>query len=200
MARDEAPPFGRGETYGATSATDGAHLLGNEYVFEDLDYSTSPPTVRSAKKVRCRLVRNTAAAALLPKRIGRFSTTGGEYGQNVDGYTAVTAQQGFPIDEFLPAAGVAVNDIFYVVVEGPAKILTDIAAVDTISVGDPIVALTAATSGATTAGRADKADFASANSTGTAIADQIRNQIGRALSAKTSANTNSDLLVEVGKW
>lgn len=198
MARLENPPFPRGDTYfsgvGATT-TDPVGIVGKEWVFEDVNPANG--AVRTNRSVRCRAVRNSSGIALLPRRIAQFSTTAGSFGHEVTGYTTTTAQRGYLIDEYLPTAGVAANDVFWVVVEGPAEGITDLAAVDTISVGDKLVALTAVTSQATTAGRLDLAAFAV---TEAALANQIMHYIGHAMSAKTSANTNTALLIDVGHW
>ena len=118
----------------------------------------------------------------------------------MDGYARLFAARSFPVDEFLPSAGVAVNDLFWIVMQGPAIVLTGIAcdAGNVITEGDRVVAATGATSQATTAGRVRTHDQdTAANSTGSALANQIFNAIGAALSAKTTANTNADLLVDV---
>jgi hypothetical protein len=85
-----------------------------------------------------------------------------------------------------------------VVMEGPAVILTDLAGADNnvLNVGTVVVALTGATSGATTAGRVAPQDLTGATAL---LADQIQNRIGYALTAKTTANTNADVLVDVTK-
>lgn len=199
MARNENPPFGRGETYfsgvGATTTDPSAGVVGKEWLFEDVNPNTR--AVRSNKSVKCRAVRNVSAITLLPRRIAAFKNAADTHGIEVDGYTTTVAARGYLIDEYLPATGVVANDIFWVVVEGPAEGLTDIAAVDTINIGDKLVALTAVTSQATTAGRLDLAAYAV---TEAALANQIMHYIGHALSAKTSANTNSTLLIDVGHW
>ncbi len=209
MARQDSPPFPRG-TY---EPTDGAYsgLVGQEWLFEDLDYSAGgglgARPARTQKKVRCRLVQNKAAIALLPKRIARLKLgTPNEALGVVDGYTRLTAERGFPIDEFLPAAGVPVNGYFWIVVEGPAIVKLPLAGAGfngDIAVGDRLVALTAATSGATTAGRIAKENITGSTQAAdyTFLFDQISNRIGRALSAaaSTDANTNGDVLVDVTK-
>lgn len=200
MARNENPPFDRGATYGTTTLTDGAQYEGHEWVFEDLDYSVQgAKPARTNRYVRCRIVRNVAAAALLPGRLARFIKTAGNYGAQVDGYTATTAERGYPIDEWLPAAGVAVNDLFWIVVDGPAAVKTDLAggANNVINVGDVLVALTGATSGATTAGRVAPQDLTGATAL---LANQQQNRIGYALTARTTGNTDASVLVEVGRW
>lgn len=195
MARDDAPPFNRGETWYGGSAIDsndlgGVNLEGKEYVFEDTIRGTQNP-------VRVRVVRNKAADVLLPKRLVRFQA-GSFYGRRVDGYTSTTAEEGFPVDELLPSTGVPVNDLFYIVVNGPALVLSDLAggANNVITTSNNLVALTAATSGATTAGRVAAQDLTGATAV---LANQIQNRIGRALTAATTANTNTDILTYV-RW
>lgn len=208
MARDDAPPFGRGEYSTQAGAFD--HLIGKEWVFEDIDYSVSATNVgaktfRTGFQVTCRLVRNDSLAALLPKRVASFSQTAGEYAAVVDGYVTTTAQRGFPVDEFLPAAGAPSLSYFYIVVKGPAMVLTPLAGTEfngDAGIGAVMVALTAATSGATTSGR-----LAVQNITGSSqatdysfLVNQVENYVGRALSARTTGNTNADLLIDVGHW
>lgn len=206
MARDDSPPIGRGEYEATAGAFD--NLLGREWLFEDLDYSASYTGARKARTnrlVRCRLVKNGTGAALLPKRLAKFSTTAGEYGAVMNGYVATTAGRAYPVDEFLPSAGVPDGAYFWIVVGGPAVVLTPLATGEfngDIAVGQVLVGLTAVTAGATTAGR-----VACQNITGSSQAtdytfafDQIQNAIGKALTAKTTSQTNADILVEVGKW
>lgn len=211
MARQENPPFSRGETIynGETINTGdlmGADLLGKEWVFEDID-PTDPTVRRTSRYVRCRLVRNVGAIALLPKRLVRFQQTAGDsYGAEVDGYTTTTGERGYPLDEWLPAAGLLVNDVGWIVVEGPAVVVTALANGEgnSIAVGDPIAALTAATSGATTAGRASMQFILGAATSGNTDYitqfNEFRNFVGRALSARTTNETDLDVLLETGKW
>lgn len=207
MAREENPPFGRGETAGVSGVTDQANWEGQIRVFEDLDYSVqgAKPN-RSNRPVKCMCVRNVSAGVLLPGRLGTLKVDGVNILGQVDGYARTTAAPGtVAIDEFLPAAGVAVNDLFWVVIEGPALLKTPIAGADfngDIAVGQNLVALTAVTSGATTAGR-----VACQNITGstqaadyTFLVSQIMNCVGQALSAKTTGNTAADILVNMRRW
>lgn len=130
MARNENPPFERGTTFygGATIDTNdlgGANLEGQEFEFEDLVPATvgSTKTARSGHKVRVRVVRNAGSGAILPKTITGFSTStsAATYGTKATG-TVAAGGVGYPVDEQLPAAGVPVGDLFYVVVGGPALI------------------------------------------------------------------------------
>ncbi len=208
MARDDAPPFGRGETFynGGTIDSNnlgGAQWEGKVWEFEDLDYSKSPGA-KPARSGRCMIVRNVSGIALLPKRLVSLQTAGTDgrfFLGRVDGYTTITAQQGFPVDEFLTSTGVPNNDLFWVVIDGPATCLTDLAGagLNVINVGDVLVSLTAATSQATTAGRVMTQDLAS-GVTGATLAIQVQNRLGYALSAKTTTQTNGDVLVDVRRW
>lgn len=207
-------PFERGTTLSgvaeaalvAADYENGENLEGKEYYVSDEDLSVAGvKTRRTSRMIKLRVVRNVSGGLLLPKRIARFQQTGPYLGSRVDGMTFVTNGRGYPIDEYLPATGVPDGHLFYVVVEGPAAVLTPIAGSEfngDIAVGDKLVALTAATSGATTAGRVAKMNITGSTQTAdyTAIIEAAANFIGHALSAKTTGNTNSDILVDVGKW
>ena len=201
MARNENPPWGRGESFyngGTIDSNDlgGVNLEGKEYVFEDVNPTSG--VVRSGMYVRCRVVRNAAAAALLPKRLVRLQATAVLNGGRVDGYATTTAAEGYPLDEYLPTAGLPVGDLGYIVVDGPATLLTSIADMSAdIAVGGWVVALSAATSGATTAGRVHPQVLTGATAL---LADQVQNRIGRAMTAKLTTGTAADILVMVGKW
>jgi hypothetical protein len=205
MARNEAPPFNRGE-YSSQSGMD--HLVGKTWLFEDLDLTTSATNTgakkhRTGKMVECMLVKNGSGGALLPKRLVTFKTSSGpDYVGVVDGYARTTADRGYPVDEFLPAAGVPDGGYFFIVVKGPATVITPLAGSEfngDVSVGSVLVALTAATSGATTAGRVAVQNITGSSQATdyTFIFNQIQNAVGRALSAKTTGNTNADLFLDV---
>ncbi len=185
-------PFARGKVFGITSSTDGAYLLGQEFIVEDKD-PADPTKKRSNRLVRLRAVRNSASVALLPKRIAVYKTA--TQNTEIDGYTTTTAAPFAGIvDEFLPAAGAAANEVLYITTKGPSLVLTDVAQTDDVAVGDRLVSLTAATSQATTAGRLDLQVLTGATAV---LGGQIHNAIGLAMSAITSANTNAGLLVDV---
>jgi hypothetical protein len=196
MAKRENPPFPRGSTWynGGTidsNSLGGENLEGTIWEFEDLDLSATGAMI----------VRNKAADVLLPKRLVTMkATSGATYIAQVDGYADTTAESPtFPVDEWLPAAGVPVNDLFYVVIEGPATVMTPLEADanNVFSVGTTLVSLTAATSGATTSGRVRPIDLTGATAL---LGAQIIGRIGRALSAKTTANTNADMLIDVTRF
>lgn len=209
MARNENPPFGRGETFfggGTTNTTDGANLEGMEWQFEDLQWTgvAGAKPARTNRKVRCKIVRNVSGIALLPKRLCKYKLTSGLYGAQVDGYTTLDAEDfAGVVDEWLPAAGVPANDLFWIVLEGPTICLTDIAAAATnsYSAGQALVSLTAATSQATTAGRVQPVTITAASTFDDLVAlNNAMNRIGRAMSARTTNQTNSDVLVSLREW
>jgi len=206
MARNENPPFARGETYynGETIDTNnlgGLNLEGAEWVFEDDHASTGVARTRG-RPVRCRCVRNSSGINLLPKRLAKFELGALEFGSRCDGYAIQTAantpEQGYPIDEYLPTAGVPTNDLFWIVIEGPATVLTSIADMATdLAIGEWAVACTAATSQATTAGR-----IVPQIATGLTVPgfyNQL-NKVGRALSGAITTTTAAAVVLDVGKW
>lgn len=194
-----SPILLRGQTYqqGQTISTSDLPLVameGLEASFMDIDPSdkTKP---RSGELVTCRLVRNSSGIALLPKRVVAYAS--GYLGKRVDGYTRTTAVWGAGVvDEFLPSAGAQNNDLFWIVTRGNTQVLTDLAASEQASIaeGGILVALTAATSQATTAGRVAAHTF---TLTETPLANMILNHFGRALSANTTGQTDRSLLARV---
>lgn len=193
MAYHENLPFKRGDTYEITNSTDGPYLLGQEFIVEDINPS-DPIKKRSNRLVHLRCVRNSSGIALLPKRIARYKT--GTNHTEVDGYTATTAQYFAGIvDEFLPAAGVPANDIFFITVKGPSLCLMPLSNLSAdVAQDDILVSITAATSQATTAGRVGAVDLTGATAL---LGNQVINRIGRALSTALTNATNTDLLVDV---
>lgn len=204
MSMLENPPWKRGETFfgigGTADSTSGASLEGKEFWMDDEDLSLSTSgsngvtVLRTNHKVKVKVVRNNGAAALLPKRVVVYETTAGKasIGQ-VDGYTTTTAARGAGVvDEWLPSAGAAVNDLFYIVIEGPTRVLTPLSNMGSdVAVGDQLVAITGATSGATTSGRVTVQDLTGATAL---LADQVRHALGRAMSSALTNSTNNDLL------
>jgi hypothetical protein len=207
MARDEAPPFERGATFYNGSVIDPNNLGGFQHegkiwVFEDLviNAGVGAKPQRTNRPVRCMVVRNVSAGVILPKRLCKLQKSGAFFFGRVDGYSRLDADDNmFPADEFLPVAGVPINDLFWVVIDGPALVLTDLAgaANNVFNTGDPVVAMTAATSGATTAGRVKPQDLTGATAV---LGGNVQNRLGFAITARTTGNTNADLLIDVRKW
>ena len=155
------PPFGLGQTLGLDSPNDSLYGITNgSYgdnwvgcVKEFTDVNPVNGQVRSNRRKVCVAVRNTSGVALLPKRVVRLAGTGKALFGATDGY-ASTANEALVgvVDEFLPAAGVAINDVFWVTVDGPTEVSVALSGSD-VAVRSALSVVTAATSGATTAGR-----------------------------------------------
>ncbi len=212
-------------TSGATpviSATDFLNIEGQIWEFDDINYASTEAVkpLRSNKKVWCMAVRNSSAAiAILPKRLVVLQTdygyantttntdaTAGPLGlARVQGYarmgadTAVAPSRCYPVDEFLPSGGVAQNDVFWIVIKGPAIVKTALAQFTAITQGLPLVAQTittaAATSTTTGAGRA--IIYAEATTHSFLTSGRI---IGAAMSACTSQGYHVDILCDVGHY
>lgn len=190
-ARMDSCPLARGQTDTEGGLT--THL-GKVFVLPDVPISTSNSATspRTSHNVKVRVVRNSASFALRPGRAVTFKA--GTNMQEVDGYATTTGQEVAGIvDERIAAAGVAAGDDFLIVVEGPSLVLNGIAAAASAAIaeGDYLCALTAVTSGATTAGRLQTQDLTGATAL---LGAQIQMVIGRALSTVTSANTATQVL------
>lgn len=170
-------------------------IEGHQMKFQD-DYSsgTGVRVKRSDEYTHAVLVRNVSGIALTPGRT--VSWKSGFRGRRVDGYTTTTAAEvAGVVDDQLPAAGVANNDLFWLLIKGPALLKTPLAggAGNVFAEGNVLVALTAATSGATTAGRPGVLDLTVATNTAAAIV----NRFARVMSAMTTAQTNANMLVRL---
>lgn len=216
MSTKENPPFARGTTsssgIGTPGSTDNQQWEGTVWEFEDVNWATAgvKPS-RSGRTVKCMVVRNASGIALLPKRLVKFKKSGGnplQFCGQVDGYVSDNGGRGYPVDEFLPAAGVSNNDLFYIVIDGPAMCLmplgpSEVAQDNTdIAIGAIIIGLSAATSQATSAGRVrvQNVTFSPGDTTGTTMANQIQFRIGYALSARVTTATNADVFVDIARW
>lgn len=201
------PPFPLGSVLKGTAA-DGTtlindHLLGTECWHPAKNTSTP---IRGNKgrlvgaPIRAIAVRNTSGVTLYGKRVGRCERTAGyDLLKEVDGYasTLSLAHVGI-IDSYLPSSGVAANDIFWLIVEGPCTVLTPAAGAGfsgDIAVGNWLVSATAASSQTTTAGRVSNVTLP--GQTGdTSTFNAVMNVLGRALSARTTGETEAELLIE----
>jgi hypothetical protein len=200
----QTAPFPRGSTWygGATPDTSNygvsTKVEGVEVWFDNTVPGASPNnvrTIRNAKKVKCRAVRNVSGVNLLPGFAVVCQTT---IRTRVDGYSITDfGTVAGVVDDHLPTAGVVNGDIFWLIVQGECLMKTGKSAdvTNVWTAGDNVIALAAAASThSTTAGRV--VPFI-ATSNATFIGSAAINRIGKALSAKTTANTNADLLVDV---
>lgn len=214
MAITGDPPFGRGQTAGVTGATDADHLVGRDYWFPDVNWNatTLVKPLRSNRWVKVRAVRNSSGITLVPKRLAMLASHGiasttlfvGTAGTaatgQVVGYCRDHRVPSYPIDEFLPSAGVVANDIFYIVLQGPCIVKAPSTAMTAdVTAGDFVTALTGATS-AITAGTTTGAGWLNSydSSTNATTVASVLAILGRALSAMTSQGTTQDVLIDVG--
>ncbi len=226
MSKNELLPWPIGQTGLGGNATIGStdkyEYEGREFIVEDLDYSSSPFKPRAFfgasglnRFKRVRIVRNVSGVSVLPRQAVVFK--GGNYGQQVDGLCYNLGMETYLADEFLPAAGCANNDLFYITVDGCAEFLTSLGGDITnpinaataganVGAGNWVIALTAAASTAAatntastavTAGHLYAATYGGAT---TQLAAVIQNRVGIALSAMTTTQTNTACLCYVKKW
>jgi|694.fasta_scaffold32492_9 hypothetical protein len=118
------PWFGRGQTLGVTDPTQGGAVVGSSKVFTDTDPRTSNAgSFLSNRLVTCIAVRNTSTGPLLAGQVAKFKKSA--ILEEVDGTAAAVADAPIGVvDEYLPPAGVAVGDIFWLVTVGPTAIMT----------------------------------------------------------------------------
>ena len=118
------PGFGRGQVLGIlwkaydAETGDGSHIVGTRKVFRDEDPKTG--ALKSNRTVECIAVKNTSGSALLPGAVAKFKDSA--ILSEVDGgAVAATVLMGV-VDEYLPAAGVANGEVFWLVVRGPSTV------------------------------------------------------------------------------
>src|SRR6266852_2002700 len=186
MSRNENPPFPRGQTFGngaTVASTDGPQYEGKEFVFEDSGVDRPIGSFRSNRYTTMRVVRNNSGGTLTApaKKLCTLDLGGGTTADamsKVSGFTASVADKGYPADEYL-VGNVLANDLFYIVVNGPAKVMTDTAGDTNFAVGAILVP------GAGTAGRVVEQ--------GAITLQQIQNAVGKALSAINATSTDVDI-------
>jgi hypothetical protein len=202
MSLQVDPPFGLGQTWfslgpSETVKNDSYHgiqsnaLYGDNFtgcVKEFTDVNPITGQVRTNRRKVCVAVKNSSGVALLPKRVVTFSTTAGKLFSEVTGYSAVANEERVGVvDEWLPAAGVTANDIFWVTVDGPTEVSAALSGTD-IAAGGRLAAIVAATSGATTAGRVTPNAYAGAT--------DIAGLIGYAVSAGNTTGSTPLALIK----
>ena len=197
--------------YGLTQTIDTSnypdiHLEAQARWVPDLD-PTDTLKLRSAKQRKAVLMRNVSGVTLYA---GMFvSPQAGYEDKRFDGLTEVAAARSAGvINDQLNSAGVRHGDMCWVITEGPNLCYTGLAEGDAFSRGDFMYAKTAASSTANTVGgttadeggkmipRDSSLTCSDAESTNGTIASIIKNGFGRALSAATTAETNTLKLVD----
>ncbi len=183
-------PWFQGDTYGAATTTTRPDYEGQEFIAQDKMYGTG-----MYRKLR--VCRNNSGTTLAAGRAVKFNLTAGKGWTDVAGYSTVAGEISGIVDEFISPQGVPASDLFYVVVAGPCLAKSGLAGdgTNSIAVGDFLMALTAATTGATTAGRVG--EYSPAGATGVTLAGGIPAILGTAMSALTTGQTNVPLLVNL---
>ena len=217
MARDEAAPFARGETYAngnleiLNAATGpyglgGINLEGTEFLFEPnadgqggTSYGLLGPDP-NGRPIRVKVVRNVSGQALKSKRLVRYQlgTAGVNLETRVDGYTfAVGDVPAGLVDEFLPAAGVPDQDLFYLVIDGPTIGTSMATGTPAIAHGDILVP-GAGTSKTTNDG--GRLDSQAISGTAATLANNIQNKVGRSdsIASVTTNTVNIPVVLHLG--
>jgi len=157
------PPFNLGQTLGVTDAAQGENWVGVVKVFPDVNPRTGK--VRSNRVKTCVAVRNASGVALFGKRAVAYAAGSTK---DVSGYARVTnAVVAGVADEYLPATGVAANDVFWVTVEGPTELQTS----GEVAVDGVVAAVTAHTTNST--------DAAGTGGQGATVNVTVAPQVGR---------------------
>ncbi|NDE15091.1 hypothetical protein EBZ80_09200 [bacterium] len=118
------PGFARGQVLGIlwkaydAESGDGSHIVGTRKVFRDEDPKTGK--LLSNRTVECVAVKNTGSSALLPGQVAKFKDAA--ILSEVDGLAVAATTLMGVVDEYLPAAGVPVNEVFWLVVRGPSTV------------------------------------------------------------------------------
>ena len=126
MSADAVALFDLGHKLDSTYA---GRLVGQTAMFADLDRDTDPEQTLSGMMVEARLVRNSGAGALAPGSVVKFSSPG----TTVVAAGAADIPAGV-VDPWLNAS-VAQNETFWMIFEGPAKIISSAA----FSANDPLI-------------------------------------------------------------
>jgi hypothetical protein len=201
-------PRGQTRFHGNTPEVDDASTReeGAEYEIADLQWNSAaiakPPRIPNAI-CKVRKVRNLTGATQQGKQMARMmkeaARPGSFYGRFDSLITAITDTPCYPIDEYLPSAGVVANDLCYVCVEGPSECITGLAAdaTNSIAAGAVVVGLVGSTTSAPTSGKIG-AQISLGGAT-TPLSYEVQHALGRALSAKTTSQTSGAILVMLGK-
>jgi hypothetical protein len=117
------PGFNRGQTLGITVKLyeaengDGSTIIGTRKVFRD---ESPAGVINSNRLVECVAVKNTSGSALLPGSVAKFKDSA--ILSEVDGLATTSSALMGVVDEYLPAAGVADGEVFWLVVKGPSTV------------------------------------------------------------------------------
>lgn len=213
VIRPTAPTNGVTDPYGTSTALEG---LTKE--FPDIDHSAGSAgkafALRSNRLITCILVRNVSGVTLQPGMAVAWAT--GYRGKRVDAYTNTDAQEaaGIVDDAIRVATGVPDDDLFWLIVKGPANVYSPVAGGSTAWVeGATLYALSGASSKSTffanlstgTGAAPDEegrlqawdGDFSAAETTNGTATKVALNRVAIAMQACSSGITAQRRLVDV---
>ena len=217
MSRNNDALWERGMTFYAGRTIDlndlkGTELEGAERTFEDQTKVSGTAIWNQripGRKVTMRVVRNMTGVTLLAKEVVFIDPTSPN---RVLGRVNTTAKA-YPciVDENIPSGGVPAGDLFYVAVRGPQLAKTTVGnGVSDITIGSQVIgstgsaATTAAAATTNECGRVALALFTAPTTVASAktFSDEMRlGYLGTALTARTTGNTNTDILIDVNvQW
>lgn len=192
-------PFKLGETENGVNADSNPVLrnwLGRRCRHDDVDYSvsglTSGRSPLSAYDLVSIVLRNDSGITLLPKQLVQVSLAGGRVAvKDVKGYGNAAQALGLVfVDPWLNGTtGVPNGYLFHGIVQGVMLVKTPMAGAafdGDIAIGDPLVCATTSTTTTSGAGRVAKM-----------AAGDEHDVLARALSAATTAQTNTEILAIV---
>ena len=191
-------------TYGQSVMLEG-HT--KEYVDRGAASGGGLPTFRSGRTNVMMIVRNVSGITLLPGMAVKWKAA--YRGRRVDGYSYNTGMEvaGFVDDQISATYGVRNGDLFLLIVRGPALVRTPTAGdgTNTWTEGDLLIASTGTITGNTTGGTATNdaghvqpiSTFTVTQTSDGTAAKYIANIVGRAMSAATVANSNTQKLIDV---
>lgn len=208
MARDESGPFVRGGSWYEGSPIDtnnlgGKNIEGKEFLLEvnGPNAALTQQTDPSGRYVRVRVVRNASGVYLKPRRLVKYADSAADpLCTKIAGYcTAVADRPAGVVDEFLPASGVAPNELFYIVVDGPTQFLQAATTAANLIPGDRLVAAPyGATAGDDLGGRVAKQDLSGATAV---LGNQLQNFVGICgATNSTAGNTLTNCIVTRFRW
>jgi hypothetical protein len=120
------PPFSLGETY---KGKDGATLINGDLLGQEFEFPVETLVNGVARRVngrvtKARIVRNESGGALTGGNIVATSPAAGVAGTvNITGAASAAKQRNvYIVDPDLPTAGVADDDLFFVIIEGPSRV------------------------------------------------------------------------------
>lgn len=119
------PGFARGQVLGVTKslydaeAGDGSHLYGVHKVFTDVDPKSG--AILSNETVECIAVKNESGGVLAAGTVVAFDLD--KTLTCIDATATTTSVRFGVVDEYIGSQGVPANEVFWLVVKGPTKVL-----------------------------------------------------------------------------